>query len=59
MDDWNASAPAPADVKDEANDHPRTMTPVLTRARPFMDDFHPSRKANAQPVLAIVRSLVV
>jgi hypothetical protein len=34
MDDWNASAPAPDHVKDEANDHPRPVTSALTRPAP-------------------------
>jgi hypothetical protein len=28
----------PACVKDGTNDHPRSVTSALTRARPFMDD---------------------
>ena len=38
MDDWSASDTLPAYVKDGTNNHPRSVTSTLTRARPFMDD---------------------
>jgi len=40
MDDWSASDRAPAAVSGPAPNHPRPVTSALTRARPFMDDFH-------------------
>ena len=45
MDDWSLSDHAQAAARDQAPNQPRPVTAPLTPARPFMDDFHPSREA--------------